>query len=165
MNEFNIEYKPYKVESYFALFMLFGFVLSLWMCFLSSRIEDICFWGISAVLTILLTKFAYNLGKAVVYFESAGLRLINDVSVTHQYIPWENLQYAYYTRTYKGLTYLILSSEEISYKKRKRIVNIEACRSKMYMGSKIVIPMANNKEKVYQIREYILERGLVVEDE
>ena len=136
-----IIYRPYKTQIWPVLFTIpagiFAFVASGY-CLPLSRISVLCLVGIG-IACICLTKVLYDSANKAVFFEEKGLRIIGSCYVNYQYIPWEELAYAYYTRNYKGHLFLVLSPKMLSLKEAKHFANRGAILSQIYINYVVVL--------------------------
>lgn len=167
MDNINIEFCPYRLYSPLACIfgvagifciMLLGRFWEIW------NILELLSCGILASLFIIAMKYSYDLTKVTVFFESQGLRLINDRRIKYNYVSYQNLTCGYYCRSYRGDLFLVLSREPLTEKQLKRIANKNMFLERLYVEDAIVISIKREREEeLFQIKEIISKKVLFIE--
>lgn len=151
-----IIYRPYKSYVWALPFTvsvgLFAFVAAGY-CILHFE----CTVFILAVIGIMctwLTKILYDSSNLAMIFEQQGLRAIGCRYTDYRYVPWDELPYAYYVRSFKGHLFLVLSPNLLSPKEAKHVANRGANLSRICIGGVWVIYL-DIFQNVSQIKELI----------
>lgn len=164
MND-TIFYRPYRSHVWFLSFTMpvgmlafvaAGYCLPYWgfRVLILATIGIACAW---------LTKWLYDSSNSAVFFEQKGIRIIGGSYKDYQYVLWEEVQFAYYVRNYKGHLFLVLSPKALSPKKAKKLANRGANSSKICIDYVVVIYI-DDLQNASQIKEQIVHNVLHVDD-
>ena len=93
----------------------------------------------------------------MIVFESDGLRIIHDGRVKYCCIPWSELSFGYYGRSYKGHEFLVLSSELCSKEQVKKLINRGANAARVCAENVIVIYL-DGLQDTLQIKALVKEK-------
>lgn len=107
----------------------------------------------TGMVSLWLTKVIYDSLKRRVIFEQNGVRIIDGDSDCC-YFSWEELNYGYYIKSYKGHLFLLLSAEMLNPEEAKRIVNKGANTSRILIDRVVVIYL-DLLQDVSQVKEII----------
>lgn len=91
------------------------------------------------IASIWLTRVLYDSSNIAVFFEPEGLRITGGRYSDYRYVHWEELPYAYYTRSYKGHLFLVLSPKALSKKQVKFFANKGASSSRICIDFVVII--------------------------
>ena len=154
MND-NIIYRPYKTQKWVLLLTIPVGILAFvgaGYCLSSSSAGVICFIAIGIICSVI-TKAIYDSSKRAVSFEENGLRIIGGNSFDYWYVSWRDLTHAYYTKSYKGHSFLVLAQNELSPKEAKHFANRSANSSRIYVDNVVVIyiDILQNVSKIKEV--------------
>lgn len=155
--------RPYQVYIYFIPFILFCeiFAFIIVGCNLVAGLFDWLMFTVG-ILCIWLTKVLYDASNIVVIVEEIALQIVGGNYNQYRYILWKELSYGYYTRSFKGHLFLVLSSKELGSKEVKKLVNRGANFYKICIDDTIIIPITFLKN-ASQLKEMIVNHELHVD--
>ncbi len=125
MEQNKLEYHPHKTEFLFVPFlvasslfltMLFGYFLH------SFKPVQIVVLIVIALNLILIKTFDDN-SKRMIIFEEDGLRIIGEKNKGCNFLSWKSFTYAYNYLNIRGHRFWILSSNKMSEKEIKKLIN------------------------------------------
>lgn len=142
MDATQIIYFPYRTQKYFCPALS---VISLLSVFAAGRSFDngisvnLIFFTMLALASLVCAKCMYDAAKAAVSIGHDGIRSIGAKESNCFYRPWSDIQYGYYSRSYKGHLFLVLARDELSPSEVKQIVNKSAVQSRLCVEDKVII--------------------------
>lgn len=151
-----INYRPYKRYIYFIGILVISAVFMVTFLFWGLRKQVEVELDILSVLFLvsicLFVSFVYMYKdyKLNFVFTDDGISVFKGKK--DRFIPWEEISYAYSTRSFKGCVFLLLSSESVSEKQSKKITNRAVNKSSFLLDDKIVIPVLHQKQVNEQIK-------------
>lgn len=166
MKNGNLAYHPYRSHSYFIPFVvgisIFAFVVigCLWE---DIHLSAFIFYAL-AILCGFFIKFLFDTSKVKIFFEDDGFRLIDDKHKKDCYVLWKDLPYAYYSRSYKGHLFVVLSPEVLSLKQVKQFVNLSANSSKISID-KVFVIYIDFLQDISRIYELLDKKALYIDAE
>ena len=127
-----------KVLYVFCILGLVPYITMIIISMCMSTSWQLCLFALAGVFTALwIMANMYCMSRQAVCFQKDGIQIIDVVGPRYEYIPWEELQFAYYAQDIRGGLYLILSPEALSEKDVKRLAN--RLTKRIYIDGKILI--------------------------
>lgn len=156
-------YYPYRAHIWFApLLLAIGIVSFLSLGYYLPYIDaTTCLLAIMGIVSVGLLKVLYDSSRIAVLLGCKGLCVIGEKQNGFYYMPWEEVPYAYYVRSYKGHLFLVLSPKPLDGKELKSFANRAANLSKVCIDFVVVIHIdsSQNTSKVREkINNYITHR-------
>ena len=150
-----IQYRPFRSEAWFVPFTLgIGILAFTATGYCLPNIESTVFFLVFGILCFWLTKKLYDTSNMIVSFEWEGVRITGGKFDNYCYASWEEMEYAYYARNFKGHLFLVLSPKALSEKQVKQFVNRAVNSYKLCVDFVIVIHI-DAMQDVSQIKERI----------
>lgn len=137
----SVSYRPFRTYNCFVPFVSgtgVFFIICVGYCLFPPHWHMLMFLLIS-ILCFWLSKVLYDSSNIIVLFEQEGLRIIGEKNNRHQYFSWTALEFAYYSRNYKGHLFLVLSPRELSQGEVKAYTNRGANSLRLCVDSVVVI--------------------------
>lgn len=138
---------PFTISLDILVFMIAGFFLP--------------YWGLGVIVPVAMAiacawanKFLYDSWRIAISFEPNGLRMIGGSYKDYRHVLWEELSYAYYVRSVKGVLFAVLSPKALSSKEAKKLANRGANSNRICIDDAVVICIENPKDRS-QIKEII----------
>lgn len=136
-----ILYRPFHTDKWFvpfvsgagvlfAVFAGYSLFRPHWSVLILLLFSFVSFW---------LAKVLYDHSSILVLFEQDGLRIVGDKRKCHQYFSWNAFEYAYYSRSYKGHLFLVLSPRELDQREVKAYTNRGAISLSLCVDPVVVI--------------------------
>ena len=159
-----ITYRPYRSH---AWFVPFAFGIGIFYIFAAGYSLPLINFVVllllgMGIVCFLLAKVLYDSSNILVLLEREGLRVTGGRYGIYRYIPWDELSYAYNTRSYKGHLFLVLSPTPLSPKQAQILTNRGANTSKIFVDSVVVIPI-DTMQNTSQLREAVASKVLHID--
>lgn len=136
-----IIYHPHQSHGRFVPFTIgveiFSFVAGGY-CLPRIDLFCFCFFGIG-IPCLVLSKILYDSSNNAVLLEQDGLRIVEGRSRTFRYILWKEVPYVYFTRSYKGHSFVVLSPKVLNRKQAQAFTNRGANTSRISVDFVVVI--------------------------
>jgi len=141
-----IKYCPYRETIYLIPF--FGGISMLFLVFAGCCLQMGDYYGMSTliilgIILLWIAKALYDLSNTIFLFETQGLRIFGGKTSDYKSVPWEEIKYACYIKSFKGFEYLVLSSSKLEYKQIKRFIEWNIGISKKNVEFFKAIPVNN----------------------
>lgn len=159
-----IAYRPYRSHAWFVPFAYGIGIISIFAAGYSLPhigFATFVLLGIG-IVCFLLAKVLYDSSSILVLLEQEGLRITGGNHSNYRYIPWKELSYAYYTRSYRGHLFLILSPTPLSQKQTQILTNRGANTSKICVDSVVVIHI-DTMQNTSQLKETVVSKVLHID--
>lgn len=156
-----IKYRPNRSNSWFVPFMLICSIIAfVGIGYCLPKIGfPVYFLFVFGIMGFLLAKTLYDSSNIIIIFENEGLRIAGGKHNNYHYTLWEDINYAYYARNFKGHLFLILSPESLSQKQVKHFMNRGANTSRICVDSVMVIHI-DELQDITKLRELINNKVL-----
>lgn len=157
-------YRPYRSYGWFVPFTLGTAILAFVAVGYHLPRIDVTLFVLSAggIMGASLSKMLYDLSNIAVLFEQEGVRIIGGRYTDYRYLPWEGSPYAYYTKSYKGHSFLVLSPTSLDRKQAHRLTNREANASGICVDHVAVICL-DALQDVSKIKEMVEDKVLHID--
>ena len=136
---------PYKAHKYFVPFTIGSSIFSfLAVGYCLPYIEGILFFLIAiGIISIYLTKKLYDSSKTVVALDSQGLCVVEDNGFDYRYYLWDELQFAYHSKNFRGFRYIVFSPVKINEKQVRELTSKSSESMKVCVDSAVVLYIDN----------------------
>ncbi len=155
-----IKYRPYRSYAWFVPGVLgIGVLAFIAVGYSFTNLDiHILLFLVIGIISFCLTKVLYDSSNVTILLGQDGVRVCGGRHSGYHYLSWEDLEYAYYARNYKGFLFLVLSPHLLSQEEVKRVVNVGANSSKIFVESVIVIHL-DATQNVTQLEELIASKA------
>lgn len=136
-----IIYHPHRSHIWFVPFSVGVGILSFIAAGYSlPRIDFFCFCFLAmGIPCFVLSKILYDSSNIAVFLEQDGLQIAERRNKISQRILWEEVSYAYFTRSYKGYSFVVLSPKALNKKQAQDFTNRGANASRVCVDFVLVI--------------------------
>lgn len=144
-----MKYQPFKVERVTypitaVISIMFFIVAGLYLFPFSYEFFIPFSMGL---LGIVVTKILNDQSKVSIFFETSGIRIVNDPKIEHCFSPWTNFSHIYPVQTYKGYECILLAPHSLNEKEAAIIKKKITFSTTLILDDCIVIPCNFSKEK------------------
>ena len=151
-----IVYVPYKTQKCFVwickMFEMLSFVL-VGVCLYDFSIFFL-FPAISGFAFIFFSKIIYSSSNTMLFFEDDGILIFDGIYQKCEYLQWDEFQYSFYYRNFKGNMYIVLTSKKLNRNDLKKIVNKGSNLSKVFVNADVVFCL-DELQDIAKIKEII----------